>query len=163
MSEAAGDFPRHRPNVGVVLINRDGLVWYGRRRGQGGPHSWQFPQGGVDPHEEAAGAYEYAARRELREETGVTSVEYLASTEGWIAYDFPAEILGRGKWRGQKQIWFAYRFTGEDAEVDLKAYPPIEFDAWRWGRLAEAPELIVPFKRPAYERVVEAFGHLAAD
>lgn len=154
------DLSRHRPNVGVVLFNRQGRVWYGRRTGTPGPHNWQFPQGGVDEGED----YEAAARRELFEETGVRSVELLAATPGWIAYDFPPEIEGgkiaRG-WRGQKQKWFAYGFTGEDTEIDLEAHGEIEFDAWRWGRLDEACDLIVPFKRASYAQVVAAFSGLA--
>ena len=154
------DYPRHRPNVGVVLFNRDGLVWLGRRNGQPPPHNWQFPQGGVDDGEDLLDA----ARRELAEETGVTSAELLARTEGWLVYDFPADFArskrARG-WAGQKQAWFAFRFTGEDAEIDLEAHGEVEFDAWRWGRLDDTPELIVPFKRAVYETVVAAFGELA--
>lgn len=153
------DLSRHRPNVGVVLFHPDGRVWYGRRAGSRNTHSWQFPQGGVDAGEDM----ETAARRELAEETGVISVELLARTEGWIAYDFPEGYAGsksaRG-WDGQKQIWFAFRFTGDEAEIDLARHEEIEFDAWRWGRLDEAPDLIVPFKRAAYEQVVAAFAPL---
>lgn len=152
--------PHHRPNVGVVLFHPDGRVWYGRRAGQAGPYNWQFPQGGVDDGEDL----ETAARRELAEETGVTSIDYLARTEGWIAYDFPADFAdtkrARG-WKGQKQAWFAYRFTGDEAEINLEQHDELEFDAWRWGHLAEAPDLIVPFKRAVYEQVVAAFSGLA--
>lgn len=156
----APDLALYRPNVGVVLFHPDGRVWYGRRAGTPGPHNWQFPQGGVDPGEDI----ETAARRELAEETGVTSAELVARTEGWIVYDFPAGYGGskqaRG-FKGQKQVWFAFRFTGDEAEIDLEAHGEIEFDAWRWGDLADAPELIVPFKRASYERVVAAFSRLA--
>ena len=74
------DLSLYRPNVGVVLFNCDGLVWYGQRHATPGPHNWQFPQGGVDAGEDL----EAAARRELQEETGVTSAELLARTEDWI-------------------------------------------------------------------------------
>ena len=153
------DLSRHRPNVGVVLFHPDGRVWYGRRAGTPGPHNWQFPQGGVDEGED----YEAAARRELAEETGVTSVELLAKTEEWIAYAFPADYGGTKQARGfagQKQKWFAFRFTGDESEIDLEQHAEIEFDAWRWGRLDEAPDLIVPFKREAYAQVVQAFAGL---
>jgi len=155
------DLPEHRPNVGVVLFNSDGRVWLGRRHKQPPPYDWQFPQGGVDEGEDL----EAAARRELAEETGVTSVELLGRTPGWITYDFPPEVLASPKasrgWRGQKQVWFAYRFVGDESEIDLAADEHIEFDAWRWGRLDEAPELIVPFKRGVYEAVVAAFAGFA--
>jgi putative (di)nucleoside polyphosphate hydrolase len=155
------DLELYRPNVGVVLFHPDGLVWLGRRAGTPGPHNWQFPQGGVDPGENL----ETAARRELSEETGASRVTFLGRTDGWVAYDFPPGHGGakamRG-WKGQKQVWFAFRFDGKDADFDLAAHPPPEFDAWRWAFLSEAAELIVPFKKAAYDRVVEAFGSFAA-
>ena len=155
------DLSLYRPNVGVVLFNRDGRVWYGQRHATPGPYNWQFPQGGVDEGEDL----EAAARRELREETGVASVELLGRTDDWILYDFPPEAMSNAKaWRGfkgQKQRWFAFRFLGDEAEIDLTADKDVEFDAWRWGDLSEACDLIVPFKRPAYEQVVAAFAHLA--
>jgi putative (di)nucleoside polyphosphate hydrolase len=154
------DLPEHRPNVGIVLFNRDGLVWYGRRAGAAGPHCWQFPQGGVDPGEDL---YD-AARRELTEETGVVSTSLLGRTQGWITYDFPPGAeRGRKGWKGQKQIWFALRFEGRDEEIDLGAHHHVEFDAWRWGRLEEATDLIVPFKREAYAQVVRAFEIYSED
>ena len=156
------EHPAHRPNVGVVLFNREGRVWFGRRAGLTTPHAWQFPQGGVDKDEDL----EAAARRELAEETGVTSVEPLDRTTGWILYDFPEALKaqhrseGRKPFDGQKQVWFAFRFTGDDSEIVLDRHE-IEFDAWRWGDLAEACDLIIPFKRAAYEQVVAAFSKYA--
>jgi putative (di)nucleoside polyphosphate hydrolase len=154
------DLELYRPNVGVVLFNREGQAWLGRRAKADGPYNWQFPQGGVDPGEELLDA----ARRELEEETGVRSVSLLGRTEDWFAYDFPEGWTGskalRG-WRGQKQVWFAFRFEGKDSEVNLNAHQPPEFDAWRWARLEEAVDLVVPFKRAAYEQVIAAFGRFA--
>jgi putative (di)nucleoside polyphosphate hydrolase len=153
------DLSAYRANVGVVLIRADGKVWLGRRAGTPGPFNWQFPQGGVDDGEDL----ETAALRELAEETGVTSAHILARTEGWIAYAFPADHggskLARG-WKGQKQVWFAMRFTGDDREINLAAHQEVEFDAWRWADIGEALETVVPFKRAAYEQVIAAFSLL---
>ncbi|HEX5379458.1 MAG TPA: RNA pyrophosphohydrolase [Phenylobacterium sp.] len=152
------DLSAYRPNVGVVLFHPDGRVWLGRRAQTPGPYNWQFPQGGVDEGEDL----QAAALRELHEETGARTTTYLGRTEDWITYDFPADHSGskvaKG-WKGQRQVWFALRFEGEDAEFDLHAHGHPEFDDWRWGELAEAPDLVVPFKRPTYEAVVAAFHH----
>lgn len=152
--------PEYRPNVGVVLINRQGLVWLGHRDGESGPLSWQFPQGGIDAGEEL----QTAARRELQEETGVTSVSLLGRTEGWLKYDFPPEVLANRKrargFQGQKQVWFAFRFEGTDAEVDLFAHGEVEFDAWRWTSIHEATESVAAFKREVYMKVVDRFAPL---
>lgn len=153
------DLSRHRPNVGVVLARSDCKVWLGRRADVSGPHNWQFPQGGVDGGE----SFEAAALRELAEETGVVSARILAQTKEWLAYDFPPGHAGskvaRG-WVGQKQMWFLARFVGEETEIDVGAHHHIEFDAWRWADLEETPDLVVPFKRATYVRVVETFAPL---
>ncbi|CAN7641275.1 RNA pyrophosphohydrolase [Phenylobacterium sp. LjRoot225] len=155
------ELSHYRPNVGVVLFHPDGRVWLGRRINTPEPHNWQFPQGGVDDGEDL----EAAARRELAEETGARTATYLGRTDGWITYDFPENHGGskasRG-WRGQKQVWFAFRFDGEEAEFDLTSHGEPEFDAWRWTYLEDAPELIVPFKRAAYDLVAHAFASFAA-
>jgi putative (di)nucleoside polyphosphate hydrolase len=158
---AAPDLSRFRPNVGIVLARSDGWVWLGRRANTAGPRNWQFPQGGVDPEE---ALYE-AALRELHEETGARSVDLLGQTADWIAYRFP-EGYRRSKaargWQGQKQIWFAFRFTGEDSEFDLAGHEQIEFDRWRWARPEEALDQVAEFKLPTYRQVIEAFAPLIA-
>jgi putative (di)nucleoside polyphosphate hydrolase len=148
----------YRPNVGLVLFSPEGRVWMGRRVETPPPYNWQFPQGGVDDGEDL----EAAALRELEEETGITSVSVLGRTPGWIAYDYPIEAKsGRRGWKGQKQVWFALRFEGDETEVRLDQHHPVEFDARRWAPLADAPELIVPFKKPVYATVAQAFAPLA--
>lgn len=151
------DLSRYRPNVGIVLFNSDGLAWLGRRHNAPQPYVWQWPQGGVDEGEDL----EAAARRELLEETGVSSIEIIGRTPDWLVYDFPPEVAAQQKagrnFLGQKQVWFAARFTGQDSEIDLHAHHEIEFSEWRWARLDEAVDLIVPFKRDVYQTVAEAF------
>lgn len=152
----------YRENVGIVVFNREGRVWLGKRARSRGEFAWQFPQGGVDAGEDL----EVAARRELYEETGLRSVRLLARIEDWIAYDFPPDFQGSKKargYRGQRQAWFAFLFEGDDAEVDLAAVPPQEFEAWRWAELHETADLVVPFKRAAYRQVIAAFAPVAVE
>ena len=149
----------YRRCVGMMLLNKDNQVFVGRRIFREGGESWQMPQGGVDGDEDLL----VAASRELQEETGVTSVSMLAEAPQWFNYDLPPDLLGvalRGKYRGQTQKWFAFRFEGLDSEIDLNAHEPPEFEAWRWVPMRELPSLIVPFKRDVYVRVVDAFAHL---
>ena len=163
------DLP-YRACVGVALINREGLVFVGRRRSSAGPehvddtHAWQMPQGGIDPGEEPLDA----ALRELYEETNVRSVSLLGEAANWYAYDLPQAITTRawrGRYKGQRQKWFAFRFEGDEREIDVHApgggrHRP-EFDAWRWERIDRLPELIISFKRIVYENVVSEFMALA--
>jgi len=160
------DLP-YRHCVATAVFNRDGLVFVGRRLD--GPehvdatHDWQMPQGGIDDNEDPW----RAALRELYEETNIRSVEKLGEIEEWLVYDIPREIVGQawsGKYRGQKQKWYALRFTGDDGEIDI-AHPAgghePEFVEWRWERLQKTPDLVVPFKQPVYERAVREFARFA--
>ncbi|MCC6518056.1 MAG: RNA pyrophosphohydrolase, partial [Tabrizicola sp.] len=146
----------YRPCVGVVLIDARGLVFAGQRIDSPSP-AWQMPQGGIDEGETPR----EAAYRELREETGVTrdKVEFVGKTHGWVTYDLPPELLGKvwgGKYRGQRQKWFLFRFKGQDADVKIASEHP-EFSTWRWILVDEMVESIVPFKRAVYEEVVRSF------
>lgn len=146
----------YRPCVGVVLINDQGLIFAGQRVDNPTP-AWQMPQGGIDEGEKPRAA----ALRELWEETGVTAdlVEFVAKTHGWVTYDLPSELLGKvwgGKYRGQRQKWFLFRFKGRDDQVQIATEHP-EFDKWRWIGAGEMVASIVPFKRAVYEEVVRHF------
>ena len=158
---SADDLP-YRPCVGVMLVNREGLIFAGQRLDSDSP-AWQMPQGGIDKGEKSRAA----ALRELWEETGVTEdlVEFVARTEDWVTYDLPPELLGKvwgGKYRGQKQRWFLFRFLGTDDQIRIDSEHP-EFSTWRWIGAAEMLAAIVPFKREVYAQVIDAFRpHLAA-
>ena len=153
----------YRRCVGIAVFNSQGKIWVGRRIGNSETSStyrWQMPQGGIDKDEDPL----QAAKRELYEETGIKSVSLLAEASEWFNYDLPDELLGiglKGKYRGQTQRWFAFRFEGDEDEINITNPPDgshPEFDKWRWKKLAKLPKLIVPFKRGIYERVVEEFS-----
>ncbi len=154
----------YRDNVGAVLFNEAGLVLVARRadmpNAEGAAGGWQLPQGGVDPGEDLRAA----VIRELAEEIGTDRAEIIAEHPDWLSYDFPPELSGMRiarNYRGQRQRWFALRFTGTDSDIRLDADPHPEFDAWRWARLDELPGLAVHFKRPIYVELARAFAHLA--
>lgn len=148
----------YRPCVGMILINDDGHVFVGHRLKMKLETGWQMPQGGIDEGETP----EQAAFRELLEEVGTDKAVILSQSEEWLTYDLPDDLIGkqlRG-YRGQKQKWFAMRFTGTDADIDLAYHHP-EFDRWKWVDINALPGLIVEFKRPLYEELVRIFAQFA--
>jgi putative (di)nucleoside polyphosphate hydrolase len=159
----------YRPCVGLMILNGGGLVWVGHRIAEpdsefaGATQLWQMPQGGIDKGEEPL----QAAERELYEETGMRSISLLAEAPNWINYDLPEHLVGvafKGRYRGQTQKWFAFRFHGDESEIEIDPPPgghAAEFDKWAWRPMPDLPDLIVPFKRKVYEDVVAAFRHLA--
>lgn len=171
MTEATPDKPLpdretmpYRACAGIALFNRDGLVFIGRRRdyteNDDDHFAWQMPQGGIDDNEEPIDA----ALRELYEETNIATVSLLTAAPGWVLYDLPDDMLGsalKGKYRGQRQKWFAALFEGDETEIDVLSpgggKHRAEFSAWRWEKLENLPAMVVPFKRSAYEDIVAAF------
>jgi putative (di)nucleoside polyphosphate hydrolase len=153
----SSDLP-YRPCVGIMLLNREGLVFVGKRIDQT-VEGWQMPQGGIDAGENPRGA----VMRELKEEIGTDKAEIIGEMDNWLTYDLPAHLIGvafHGRYRGQCQKWFALRFLGQDSDIDLTAHEP-EFAEWKWLTLEALPRLIVPFKRDTYRQVIEAFRNLA--
>ena len=157
----------YRPCVGIMLLNRDGLVWIGCRadfknEAEGRGAWWQMPQGGIDDGEDPRAA----AVRELFEETGVRSAQIITEREAWVNYELPPDLVGKawgGRYRGQTQKWFVMRFLGNDNEVNITPAPghAAEFVDWKWAPVSEVLDLIVPFKRAVYETVLAEFAALA--
>lgn len=154
----------YRPNVGAALFNAQGLVFVARRadmpNAEGAAGGWQLPQGGIDDDEDP----ELAVLRELEEEIGTRNAVVVGEHPEWLTYDLPPDLLGRmlgGRYRGQRQRWFALRFTGRDGDIRLDLDPHPEFDAWRWAALGELPGLAVAFKRPIYEILAGSFRRFA--
>jgi putative (di)nucleoside polyphosphate hydrolase len=161
----------YRSNVGIALFNREGLVFAGHRFASSGPElidpslAWQMPQGGIDEGEDIV----EAARRELWEETGVRTVSFLAKTDEWWSYDFPPHNAPTSHklapFRGQKQKWVAFRMEGglDEIEMDVEGCDQDpEFDGWGFFPLSVLPTLVVPFRKPVYEKVAEAFAEFTA-
>jgi putative (di)nucleoside polyphosphate hydrolase len=158
------DLP-YRPNVGAVLFSATGLVFVARRadvsNAEGPPGGWQLPQGGIDEGEDPR----TAILRELEEEIGTRKAEVLGEHPEWLVYDLPPDLMGtawRGRYRGQRQRWFAMRFTGQDSDIRLDLDPHPEFDAWRWVPLKELPSLAVSFKRAVYDVLTQSFARFAS-
>jgi putative (di)nucleoside polyphosphate hydrolase len=148
----------YRHGVGIMLVNEAGRVLVAQRLDMPSD-AWQMPQGGVDQDEDPLAA----AWREMREEIGTDKAELAAESRTWLTYDLPpalADQIWSGRYRGQRQKWFAFRFKGVDSDIDITTENP-EFSAWKWAQMRELPDLIVPFKRKLYRKLVEEFGHLA--
>ncbi|HXQ40668.1 MAG TPA: RNA pyrophosphohydrolase [Candidatus Udaeobacter sp.] len=148
----------YRPGVGVMLLNRQAEVLVGKRIDMPSD-AWQMPQGGIDADETP----EAAAWREMREEIGTDKAALLAESRDWYFYDLPPDLadqIWHGRFRGQRQKWFAFRFLGQDGDIDITTHRP-EFSDWKWAPMAELPSLIVPFKRRLYADLLAEFGHLA--
>ncbi len=148
----------YRPCVGIMLLNGRGEVFVGKRIDQT-VEGWQMPQGGIDAGENPRGA----VMRELKEEIGTDKAEIIGEMDNWLTYDLPPHLIGvafHGRFKGQRQKWFALRFLGRDSDIDLAAHEP-EFAEWKWVSMAALPQLIVPFKRDTYKAVIAAFRELA--
>jgi putative (di)nucleoside polyphosphate hydrolase len=147
----------YRPNVGIILLNARNQVFWGKRVRA---HSWQFPQGGINPGESP----EQAMYRELHEEVGLNPchVRIIARTRHWLRYDVPNHFVrrdSRGIYKGQKQIWYLLRLTGRDCDVCLRATTHPEFDAWRWNEYWVPLESVIEFKREVYQLALTELAH----
>lgn len=140
----------YRPNVGIVLLNKDNLVFWGRRKGE---YSWQFPQGGLAKGEEL----DDCMFRELNEELGLLPqhVKIIAKTEEWLYYDVPGSWLKQtSNYRGQKQIWYLLKLIGHDHHINVRNFHEPEFDAWRWVSYWEPIDFVVKFKQDVYKKAL---------
>ena len=147
----------YRNGVGILLLNAQNLVFVAKRIDMRS-EAWQMPQGGMDEGETPL----QSALRELEEETGTNKAEILQESKDWLTYDLPPElipIIWGGKYRGQKQKWFAMRFAGTDADINIQTEHP-EFSEWKWVPLHSLPDLIVPFKHTLYTQIVAEFQNL---
>jgi len=146
-----------RIGVGIVLLNQENKVFVGKRIDNPG-NFWQMPQGGINNNED----FFNAAKRELEEETGIKSIELVKKIEGWLTYDLPENLLGKiwqGKYRGQKQKWFIFKFLGKDKEININAKTP-EFLDWKWIECEKLPEVVVSFKINIYKKIKEELLNL---
>ena len=146
-----------RSGVGIVLLNEENKVFVGKRIDNPG-NAWQMPQGGIDKNE----SYLEAAKRELREETGVVTVKVIKELDEWLTYNLPKSLLGKiwgGKYRGQKQKWFIMKFLGKNNEINIKTKKP-EFLEWKWIESFKLPRVAVNFKINIYKKMTEELDSL---
>ena len=147
-----------RLGVGVVLLNNENKVFVGKRIDNQEGNYWQMPQGGIDENEN----FLEAAKRELMEETGVKSIKLIKELNGWLEYDLPKDLLGKiwnGKYRGQKQKWFIFKFLGNNSEINIKTKNP-EFLDWKWIEISKLTEVVVSFKMHVYKKIKEELINL---
>ncbi|MDH5187632.1 MAG: RNA pyrophosphohydrolase [Rhodospirillaceae bacterium] len=157
--EINSDLP-YRLGVGALILNANDDVFVAKRIDTPGP-AWQMPQGGIDDGEDPA----VAIFREVEEEIGTSKCKIIAQSNGWLTYDIPEDLrekLWGGKYRGQKQKWYAMRFLGDDSDIVLDAHHKPEFSEWRWVEMKQVPNLIVPFKRELYNKIVDEFSNIVS-
>lgn len=155
MTEINREILPYRKCVGVMLLNKQKQVFVGQRI-DNRSDAWQMPQGGVEEGEDLNDA----ALRELEEEIGTNNVKILGQAKQWYDYDIPDFLIPKfwgGKYRGQTQMWFVAEFLGQDSEVNINTSHP-EFSKWKWADAEDLPNIIVPFKRELYKKLVEEFG-----
>lgn len=150
------DSDGYRPNVGIVLLNKDNHVLWARRIGQ---NSWQFPQGGIRKHESP----EDALFRELKEEIGLDKecVQILTRTDGWLKYDLPQNLIRQHQFPlciGQKQVWFLLRLLTDDQDIKIDTTDSPEFDGWRWVDYWHPLKEVVSFKKNVYTQALDFFA-----
>ncbi len=158
MTEAK-DLP-YRPCAGIMLMNDDNHIFVGKRIDMPSDY-WQMPQGGIDEGESPL----EAATRELLEEIGTDKAELVKELDQWVTYDLPEELIGKvwkGRYRGQKQRWFLFRFTGSDKDIDIETEHP-EFSTWKWAPIDSLVDNIVPFKKAIYQEIVDGFSEIVID
>jgi len=152
----------YRLAVGAAIFNKDGLIWLGKRYGQKGLFDWQMPQGGIDKGETP----EFAVKREIYEETGISDnlIIKIGEIHEWLYYEIPSNYQKKmlpTNGQAQKQKWFAFRFQGENKEINLKIQKEQEFSEWKWVKLSEIEYKVIPFKRNIYKRITKDFMKFA--